>query len=265
MGCDEMSIIQNELIQSIEGIQPLQGKVAIVTGGSRGIGSTIAKELAKKGAHIVINYNTSKASADSVIEEIENFGGVALACQADVSILDNAHHLIETTKNHFGKVDILINNAGITRDRTFKKLSEEEWYEVINVNLNSIYHTTSAVINSMLEQKFGRIINISSIIGQAGGFGQTNYSASKAGMIGFTKSLALETAKNGVTVNAVCPGYIETEMSAAIPDKIMDQLLAKIPMQRLGSTSEVAEAVLFLATSSYITGQCINVNGGVYM
>lgn len=260
-----MSISQIELIHQNEDTYSLKGKVAIVTGGSRGIGSTIAKELAKKGANVVINYNTSKTSAYSVIEEIEFLGGSAVAFQTDVSNLDEAHSLVEETISQYGRVDILINNAGITRDRTFKKLSKHEWDDVINVNLNSIYHTTSAVINTMLEQKYGRIINISSIIGQAGGFGQTNYSAAKSGMIGFTKSLALETAKSGVTVNAICPGYIETEMAAAIPAKVMDNLLAKIPMQRLGTTAEVAEAVLFLANSSYITGQCINVNGGVYM
>ncbi|WP_203361971.1 3-oxoacyl-[acyl-carrier-protein] reductase [Bacillus sp. REN10] len=243
----------------------LKGKVVIVTGGSRGIGATIAKELAKKGANVVINYNSSPDAAKAVVEDIESFGGSALACKANVASLEEATQLIEETKKQFGRVDILVNNAGITRDRSFKKLSEEEWYDVINVNLNSIYHTTSAVINTMLEQKYGRIINISSIIGQAGAFGQTNYSASKAGMIGFTKSLALETAKSGITVNAICPGYIETEMSAAIPDNILEQIISKIPMKRLGKTSEVADAVLFLANSDYITGQCINVNGGAYM
>lgn len=260
-----MSIIQNELIEVNESTRPLEGKVAIVTGSSRGIGSTIAKELAKKGAYVVINYNTSKAAANAVIEEIKQFGGTAIGCQANVAHIEEAQYLIDTAIKKFGRIDILINNAGITRDRTFKKLSQEEWYEVINVNLNSVYHTTSSAIQIMAEQKYGRIINISSIIGQAGGFGQTNYSAAKAGIIGFTKSLALETAKSGVTVNAVCPGYIETEMSAEIPDKVMDQLLSKIPMQRLGQTDEVAEAVIFLATSNYITGQCINVNGGLYM
>ncbi|MFB6469239.1 3-oxoacyl-[acyl-carrier-protein] reductase [Cytobacillus sp. Hz8] len=243
----------------------LKGKVVIVTGGSRGIGSTIAKEVAKRGATVVINYNTSLNLAEKVVEEIEESGGKAFAYKANVALSNDAKNLIETTKNKFGRIDILINNAGITRDRTFRNLSEEEWNEVINVNLNSVYNTTSAVINTMLEQKYGRIINISSIIGQAGGFGQTNYSASKAGMIGFTKSLALETAKYGVTVNSICPGYIETEMTGQIPDKILDQIVAKIPMKRLGKTNEVAEAVLFLANSDYITGQTLNVNGGVYM
>ncbi len=260
-----MAIIEKELIQKNEDLLSLKGKVVIVTGGSRGIGATIAKELAKKGANVVINYNSSSDAAKAVVEDIEGFGGSAVAYKANVASLEESQQLIEETKKQFGRIDILVNNAGITKDRSFKKLSEEEWYDVININLNSIYHTTSAVIHTMLEQKYGRIINISSIVGQAGAFGQTNYSASKAGMIGFTKSLALETAKNGITVNAICPGYIETEMSAAIPDNILEQIVSKIPMKRLGKTSEVAEAVLFLANSDYITGQCINVNGGAYM
>ncbi|PAQ16587.1 3-oxoacyl-[acyl-carrier-protein] reductase [Bacillaceae bacterium SAOS 7] len=260
-----MAIIEKELIQKNEDLLSLKGKVVIVTGGSRGIGATIAKELAKKGANVVINYNSSSDAAKAVVEDIEGFGGSAVAYKANVASLEESQQLIEETKKQFGRIDILVNNAGITKDRSFKKLSEEEWYDVININLNSIYHTTSAVIHTMLEQKYGRIINISSIVGQAGAFGQTNYSASKAGMIGFTKSLALETAKNGITVNSICPGYIETEMSAAIPDNILEQIVSKIPMKRLGKTSEVAEAVLFLANSDYITGQCINVNGGAYM
>ncbi|WP_216830835.1 beta-ketoacyl-ACP reductase [Alkalihalobacterium elongatum] len=260
-----MAIILNDPLQKQDEVLSLKGKVAIVTGGSRGIGSSIAMEMAKHGAEVVINYNSNKQAADEVIFEINQLGGKAVAFQADVSNHDEAHSLVNSTIEHYGKVDILINNAGITRDRTFKKLGTEDWNEVINTNLNSIYHTTSAVINPMIEQKFGRIINISSFIGQAGGFGQTNYSAAKAGMIGFTKSLALETARNGITVNAVCPGYISTEMVEAIPDKVKEQLIAKIPMNRLGTTDEVADAVRFLATNGYVTGQCININGGVYM
>lgn len=260
-----MAIIEKEQVTLVEDTYGLKDKVVIVTGSSKGIGATIAKEFAKKGAKVVINYNSSSTAAENVVDEITQSGGTAIACKANVANIEDAKTLIEKTKNEFGRVDILINNAGITRDRTFRKLSQEEWNEVINVNLNSIYHTTSAVINTMLEQKFGRIINISSIVGQAGAFGQTNYSAAKAGMIGFTKSLALETAKSGVTVNAICPGYIETEMTAEIPANIMDQIVAKIPMKRLGKTSEIADACVFLANSEYITGQCLNVNGGVYM
>ncbi|MGJ9459988.1 beta-ketoacyl-ACP reductase [Oceanobacillus sp. CF4.6] len=260
-----MSIILNESAQKKSDTSSLVGKVAIITGGSRGIGSTIAKEMAKRGAEVVVNYNSSKEAADEVIYEIEEFGGTAISIQADVSNYEESLSLVEKTQEYFGKVDILINNAGITRDRTFRKLSEKEWTEVIDVNLNSIYHTTSAAINLMIEQEYGRIINISSIIGQAGGFGQTNYSASKAGMIGFTKSLALETARNGVTVNAVCPGYVATEMVQQIPEKAKEKIISKIPMQRLGTTSEIADAVLFLLNNSYITGQCININGGAYM
>ena len=243
----------------------LDGKVAIVTGSSRGIGSTIAAELAKQGAEVVINYNSSQAAAEKVVDNIEQFGGVATAIQADVSNHDEAIDLAEKTIAHFGKVDILINNAGITRDRTFRKLGAREWNEVINTNLNSTYYITSAVINHMLEQNFGRIVNISSIVGQAGAFGQTNYAASKAGIIGLTKSLALETARNGITVNAVCPGYIATEMVMEIPENVRNNIVATIPLQRLGETSEIADAVLFLLNNSYITGQTINVNGGAYM
>lgn len=214
---------------------------------------------------MAINFVSGFEKAESVVKEIEEQGGTSFAFQSDVSKAEEVQEFIKEVKGRFGKIDILVNNAGITRDRTFRKLSQEEWNEVINVNLSSVYHTTSAVINHMLEQKYGRIINISSIIGQAGGFGQTNYSAAKAGMLGFTKSLALETARSGITVNAICPGFIATEMVAAMPENVLDSIVSKVPMQRLGKTEEVAEAVLFLAQADYITGQQINVNGGLYM
>lgn len=259
-----MTTVEKNLVQNEE-FSNLKGKVVVVTGSSKGIGATIAKELAKQGANVVINYNSSAAGAEKVVEEIESLGGTAISVKANVSNIEDAKSLIEQTIAHFGKVDILVNNAGITRDKTFKKMDDQAWYEVINTNLNSVYHTTSAVINHMLEQKYGRIINISSIVGQAGAFGQTNYSASKAGIIGFTKSLALETAKNGITVNAICPGYILTEMTAEIPENVMEGIVSKIPMKRLGTTKEIADAVIYLANATYVTGQCINVNGGVYM
>ena len=260
-----MVSLQTNVLERANDVKSLEGKVAVVTGGSRGIGAEIAKALAKNGALVAINYQNSSEKADSLVQEIEQEGGTAFAFKADVMVADDVHQFIEEVIKRYGQIDILINNAGITRDKTFRKMSMEEWEEVINVNLNSVYKTTSAVINHMLEQKYGRIINISSIIGQSGGFGQTNYSASKAGLLGFTKSLALETAKNGVTVNAICPGFIETEMVAAMPDNVKESIIAKVPMRRLGQTDEVADAVLFLIKSSYITGQEINVNGGLYM
>ena len=260
-----MVIVQSGFINEQTSSKPLTGKVAIVTGGSRGIGAEIAKFLAQNGANVAINYLSSVEKANEVIEQIEGNGGTAFAYQADVLQPDEMKSFVNEVLRQFGKIDILVNNAGITRDRTFRKMAFEEWQEVINVNLNSAYQTTSLVLESMLEQKFGRIINISSIIGQAGGFGQTNYAASKAGLLGFTKSLALETARNGITVNAICPGFVATEMVAAMPEHVLQSIVSKVPMQRLGTTTEIAEAVLFLAQANYITGQEINVNGGLHM
>lgn len=260
-----MSIVKANVLEKNLDNKQLEGKVAIVTGGSRGIGAEIAKVLASHGATVVINYNNSPEAADNVVKAIVEIGGKAIATKANVAELNEAKSLVEETKGRFGKIDILVNNAGITRDRTFKKMTEEDWKNVIDVNLTSVYQMTSSVIHEMLEQKWGRIINISSIIGQAGGFGQSNYSAAKAGMIGFTKSLALETARKGITVNAICPGFIETEMVAAMPDNVLQQTIDKIPAGRLGQPKEIAETVLFLTQSDYITGQCINVNGGLYM
>ncbi|MBT2739097.1 3-oxoacyl-ACP reductase [Neobacillus sp. C211] len=244
----------------------LKDKVAIVTGGSRGIGASIALELAKNGAKVVINYNIRKELADKVVAEINEIGGEAYAVQADVSESNEAAYLVQETINHYGKLDILINNAGITRDSTFKKLKEEDWRKVIDVNLNSVYNNTSAALPYLLESDAGRIINISSIIGQAGGFGQTNYAAAKAGLIGYTKSLALELARSKVTVNAICPGFIGTEMVQAIPEKVLAGIVDKVPQKRLGKPEEIARGVVFLCKDGdYITGQQLNINGGLYM
>lgn len=244
----------------------LTNKVAIVTGGSRGIGAAIALELAKNGAKVVINYNRSAGSAEQVIEGIKKIGGEAYAVQADVSNSEESENLVKETINHFGRLDILINNAGITRDSTFKKLSEEDWRTVIDVNLNSVYNTSSVALPYLLESDAGRIINISSIIGQAGGFGQTNYAAAKAGIIGYTKSLALELAKSSVTVNSICPGFIDTEMVQEIPENIRENIVAKIPARRFGQPEEIARGVVFLCKDGgYITGQQLNINGGLYM
>ncbi|MBB6445481.1 acetoacetyl-CoA reductase [Bacillus benzoevorans] len=245
----------------------LKNKVAIVTGGSRGIGSSIALELAKEGVKVVINYNSNSSAADKMVAEIEEIGGEAYAVQADVSKSEDAAKLVQAAVEKFGQLDILVNNAGITRDTTFKKMTEEDWRKVIDVNLNSVYNTTSPALDHLIASEAGRVINISSIIGQFGGFGQTNYSAAKAGLLGFTKSLALElAAKTNVTVNAICPGYIGTEMVQAIPENVLEKIVAKVPQRRLGTPEEIAKGVVFLCKDgAYITGQELNINGGIYM
>ncbi len=243
----------------------LAGKIAVVTGGSRGIGAAVAKGLGREGATVVINYNHSQEEAQAVVEEIEAMGSSAIALQADISEAEATKVFIEKVLEKFGRIDILVNNAGITRDKSFKKMSFEEWHKVIDTNLSSAFNTCKIALPSMLEQKYGRIINISSVIGQSGGFGQTNYAAAKAGLIGFTKSLALETARAGITVNCICPGYIATEMVAAMPEKVLDAIKAQVPMKKLGDPEEVSKGVLFVCESEYMTGQCINLNGGLYM
>ena len=246
-------------------MEKLSGRIAVVTGGSRGIGAAVAKGLGKEGATVVINYNHSQGEAETVVNEIKAMGSLAVALQADISDAEATKLFIEKALADFGKIDILVNNAGITRDKTFKKMSFEEWHKVIDTNLSSVFNTCKIALPSMLEQKYGRIINISSVIGQAGGFGQTNYAAAKAGLVGFSKSLALETAKGGVTVNCICPGYIATEMVKAMPDNVREAIIAMVPMKKLGEPDEIAKGVVFICESEYMTGQCLNLNGGLYM
>lgn len=244
----------------------LQGKVAIVTGGAVGIGAAISRELANNGVKVVLNYNTSSHEAEKMVSTIKENGGAAIAVQANVSNSEEATKLVNAAVDTYGQLDIIVNNAGITRDRSFKKLSEEDWRQVIDVNLNSVYNTVSPALPYLTQSDAGRIINISSIIGQTGAFGQTNYSAAKAGMIGFTKSLALELAKTSVTVNAICPGFIETSMITEIPEEIRSQIQAKVPQKRFGHPEEIAKGVLFLCKDgAYITGQQLNINGGLFM
>lgn len=244
----------------------LQGKVAIVTGGAVGIGAAISKELAQNGVKVVLNYNSSSQAAEQLVASIKENGGAALAVQADVSNSEDAAKLINAAVDAFGQLDILVNNAGITRDRSFKKLSEDDWRKVIDVNLNSVYNTVSPALAHITQSDTGRIINIASIIGQTGAFGQTNYSAAKAGMIGFTKSLALELARTSVTVNAICPGFIETSMITEIPEEIRGQIQAKVPQKRFGHPEEIAKGVLYLCKDgAYVTGQQLNINGGLFM
>jgi acetoacetyl-CoA reductase len=246
-------------------MKKLSGKIAVVTGGSRGIGAAVAKGLGKEGATVIINYNHSQEEAETVVNEVKAMGSLAVALQADISDAEATKVFIEKALADFGKIDILVNNAGITRDKTFKKMSFEEWHKVIDTNLSSVFNTCKIALPSMLEQKYGRIINISSVIGQAGGFGQTNYAAAKAGLVGFSKSLALETAKGGVTVNCICPGYIATEMVKAMPENVREAIIAMVPMKKLGEPDEIAKGVVFICESEYMTGQCLNLNGGLYM
>lgn len=247
-------------------MQDLKGKVAIVTGGSRGIGRHIALQLAQRGADVAINYRSRQSDADETLKEIEATGVRAIAIKADLSKMPEARNMIKKVHEQWGRIDILVNNAGITKDKSMKKLTDDDWNEVLDTNLGSVYATCSEVLNIMLEQKFGRIINITSFVGQAGNFGQANYAASKGGIIAFTKTMALEVAKHNITVNAIAPGFTETEMLAQVPENIREKIIARVPMGRFGQPEEIARAVVFLAAEGdYITGQQINVNGGVYM
>ncbi|HEY2587787.1 MAG TPA: 3-oxoacyl-[acyl-carrier-protein] reductase [Tepidisphaeraceae bacterium] len=248
-------------------MQELKGKAAVVTGASRGIGRAIALALAAEGADIIINYGHNKAPADEVCGLIQRAGCRALAYQADVASEEQVNIFAETVRKEFGPISILVNCAGITRDRSFLKMTRSAWDEVVGVNLGGPFNVTHAFIAPMLEQKWGRIIFISSIVGQTGNFGQTNYAATKGGLISFTMSLAREVAKKGVTVNSVAPGFIDTDMTKDLPENVKQQVRDMTPVGRLGTPEEIAAAVTFLAgpQASYITGQVLAVNGGMYM
>ena len=245
----------------------LEGKVAVVTGASRGIGRAIAVELAKRGAAVVVNYNHSADKAQEVVETIRNAGGKAEAFQADVSYFDQAKALIDFAVKTFGGLHILVNNAGITRDNLIMLMKEEDWDEVIRVNLKSTFNCSKAAVRHMMRKRWGRIINITSVSGQIGNAGQTNYSASKAGQIGFTKALAREVASRNITVNAIAAGYIETDIWEGVPEDAIKSLMNMIPLGRKGEPEEIAYAVAFLASdqAAYITGQVLGVDGGMAM
>ena len=247
--------------------EELTGKIALVTGASRGIGKACATALAQKGASIILNYVANRDAAEETKTELETFGSKVLIVQGNVSIEEEARSLVTAAENEFGQVDILVNNAGINRDKTVQRLTGDAWREVIDTNLSSCFYTTNAVLDGMRERSFGRIIQISSIIGQMGNIGQSNYAASKAGMIAFTKSTAKEVARFGITVNAVCPGFVETDMVAALPDEIKQTLLSNIPLGRFGTAEEVGETVAFLCgpNGGWYTGSQLTMNGGQYM
>lgn len=243
----------------------LSGKVALITGGSRGIGKAIALKLASLGANIIINYTKSDIKAKEVIKDAENLGIRAVALKADVSNKDDVESFVNKVIDEFGKIDILVNNAGITRDNLLMRMKEDEWDDVINVNLKGTFNVTKAAIRTMLKQKSGSIINIASVIGISGNAGQCNYAASKAGIIGFTKSVAKEVAKKNVRVNAIAPGFIRTDMTDKLSEKVKEEYLKKIPLNKLGEPEDIANAVAFLASdlSSYITGQVLVIDGGL--
>jgi len=246
--------------------QPLLGRVAIVTGGSRGIGAAIAREMAASGATVIVNYVRGADAARGVVAQIEAQGGKAHAEAGDVADYDSVCAMFDRIKNDHGRLDILVNNAGILRDRTFKKMTMSDWHDVINTNLTSVMHTCHCAVPMLLDNGWGRIINISSFVGQMGNFGQANYSAAKAGILGFTKTLAIELARYNVTVNAICPGFVETEMWESVPANIQEKILDRIPMHRVAKVEEIARGVRFLAVEGdYMTGQSLNINGGVYM
>lgn len=251
----------------IEELTDLKGKVAVVTGGSRGIGRAIALALAEAGADILLNYSRSDKQADQVKKEIEKMGRKCVTVRADVGKFEQAQNVGRAATNHFGKVDILINNAGVNRDRTLRRMTPEQWNEVIQTNLSSIFNCTKAVLELMMAQNGGVIISVSSIIGEMGNVGQANYASTKAGIIGFTKSVARELARNNIRVNAIAPGFIETDMLGTVPEDIRNQIKGQIALGRFGTPEEIALAVLYLCSpaASWITGVTLRINGGHYI
>jgi len=244
-----------------------KGKNVVVTGGSRGIGRAIALEFGKKGANVVINYVSSDTEAEKVAEEIKNLGGNAILVKGDVSSFEEGKKLIDETVKVFGTIDILINNAGITKDGLIMRMKEEHFDKVIDINLKGVFNTCKSAVSHMLKQRSGKIINISSVVGVVGNAGQANYAASKAGVIGLTKSIAKEVGARGITVNAVAPGFIKSDMTDVLSEKVKDGMLGLIPLNRFGNVEDVARTVAFLASEGgdYITGQVINVDGGMVM
>jgi 3-oxoacyl-[acyl-carrier protein] reductase len=244
------------------------GRVVVITGGSRGIGRAIALQFAAEKAKIIIvHYDPDETAAKETVKLLEDNGITAESHKVDVSSREDVAALFKELTTRFGKIDVLVNNAGITRDNLLLRMSEKDWDIVLNVNLKSVFNCTQAVLRSMIKQRDGSIVNISSVVGQIGNASQVNYSASKAGIIGFTKSIAREVASRNITINAVAPGYIETEMTAMLPEDVKQSFMSQIPLGRLGSTDDVAGAVYWLCskTARYITGQVIHVNGGMFM
>ncbi|MGM0835597.1 MAG: 3-oxoacyl-[acyl-carrier-protein] reductase [Bacillota bacterium] len=245
----------------------LKGKTAVITGASRGIGRAIALDLAEQGANIVVNYSGSEAKAYEVVEEIKQMGGNAIAVRANVAYMEEVQAMMKESLEQFGTIDILVNNAGITRDNLLMRMKEDEWDDVININLKGVFNATKAVTRQMMKQRSGRIINIASIVGVSGNPGQANYVAAKAGVIGLTKTTARELATRHITANAIAPGFITTDMTDKLTEEVKTEMLKQIPLARFGEAKDIASVVSFLASekSAYITGQTIHVDGGMVM
>ncbi|MBU5256164.1 3-oxoacyl-[acyl-carrier-protein] reductase [Tissierella praeacuta] len=245
----------------------LKDKAALITGGSRGIGKEIALELARNGVHIGISYVSNTEKANEVLEEIKSYGVNAVAVKANVSVEEDVLQMIKTIEEELGTIDILVNNAGITKDNLLIRMKEQDWDEVMDVNLKGVFLCTKAVSRIMMKKRYGKIINITSVVGITGNAGQGNYSASKAGVIGFTKSMARELASRGIRVNGIAPGFIETDMTDVLKDEIKESMLKTIPLNSFGNPKDIANLAVFLASESsdYITGQIINVDGGMIM
>jgi 3-oxoacyl-[acyl-carrier protein] reductase len=245
----------------------LEGKVALVTGASRGIGREIALELARQGCNVAVNYAGSEAKANEVVDEIKSLGREAIAVQCNVSDAEGVQAMVKETIGEFGSIDILVNNAGITKDNLLMRMKETEWDDVININLKGVFLCTKAVTRQMMKQRSGRIINISSIVGVSGNPGQANYVAAKSGVIGLTKTTARELAPRGITVNAVAPGFISTDMTDQLPEDVRSEMLKQIPLSRFGAPEDIAKVVTFVASdsASYMTGQTLHIDGGMVM
>ncbi len=245
----------------------LEGRTALVTGASRGIGRAIALALAEEGADVAINYVSNEAAAAAVVEEIQALGRKGVLARADVGDFPDTYAMAHSVLRDFGHIDILVNNVGVTSDKTFVNMDHSTWRKVLAINLDGVFNCTKVCIDQMVEQNYGRVVNITSVIGQIGNFGQANYAASKAGVAAMTKTLAKELASKGITVNAVAPGFIETEMVSSIPENIQDRLLSQIPLRRFGKAEEVAQMVVFLCSpeGDYVTGAELEVNGGLFM